>query len=90
MKKLTRLITSCRWLPLAGRRGFPRAGIFLMLTGFLLSTASVATPGAGDHQSLEKGNMVMQPAAATPAVKDVPPLDRSQPSRVETFTFGLG
>jgi len=51
-------------------------------------TAGAASTG---HQtnSMEKGTKPMQPAATAP-LKSLPPLDVSQPSRVETFTFGLG
>jgi hypothetical protein len=55
---------------------------FTCLSVALASADSQATP-------VKKGNDSMQ-KAATISIKDVPPLDRSLPSRVETFTFGLG
>ena len=50
-----------------------------------------AAPAAPDSQNIprEKGNNPMQQAAMVSG-KDIPPLDKSQPGRVETFTFGLG
>jgi hypothetical protein len=73
-----------------GRRGSSAAGIWVIFLGLVLISAAAA-PAAAELQgpSTEKGNPPMQPAAAV-SVKDVPPLDRTQPGRVETFTFGLG
>lgn len=91
MAELTRTINPFRWLPRGGRRSFPKAGICLVWAGLLLMAGSPAAFGGVPSQglSLEKGDHAMQQTAAAP-IKEMPPLDRSQPSRVETFTFGLG
>jgi hypothetical protein len=78
-------------LATAGRRRSPMTMIFLILGEILLITCLTGALASADSQTtqIEKGNNSMQ-HAATVAVKDVPPLDRSVPSHVETFTFGLG
>jgi len=75
----------------AGRRLSPRAGILLICGGLFLIVSLAAAPAAPDSQNIprEKGNNPMQQAAMVSG-KDIPPLDKSQPGRVETFTFGLG
>jgi hypothetical protein len=80
-------------LPLiaAGRRRSPGAKVFLILGEILLITCLAAALASADSQTtlVQKGNSPMQQTAAA-QVKDVPPLDRLLPGRVETFTFGLG
>ena len=78
-------------LAAAGRRRLPLTGIFLILGEILLITCLTGALASADSQTsqLKKGHDPMQ-QTATVAVKDVPPLDRSLPSRVETFTLGLG
>jgi hypothetical protein len=78
-------------LAAAGRRRPPMTRILLILGEFFLITCLTGALASADSQTtqLKKGNDAMQ-QAATVTVKDVPPLDRSLPSRVETFTFGLG
>ena len=78
-------------LAMAGRRGSPFTKIALILGEIFLITCLTGALAQGHSQTtqLTKGNNSMQ-QAATVAVKDVPPIDRSVPSRVETFTFGLG
>ena len=60
-------------------------GGLVALAALTASLAAAPAPGPVP----EKGTNSMQ-QAATVAVKDVPPLDKSQPARLETFTFGLG
>ncbi len=78
-------------LAAAGRRRFPMTRIFLILGEIFLITCLTGALAQADNQTtqLKKGNDPMQQAAAV-AVKDVPPMDRSVPGRVETFTLGLG
>jgi hypothetical protein len=73
------------------RRRFPLNKIVLVLGEIFLITCLTGALAQAHSQTtqLTKGNNPMQ-QAATVAVKDVPPLDRSVPSHVETFTFGLG
>jgi hypothetical protein len=82
---------ACRQLTSADRRRSPKARILPILFGLFVITFVTAALAAADLQGTpaEKGTNPMQ-QAATPFVRDVPPLDKSQPSRVETFTFGLG
>jgi hypothetical protein len=77
--------------PPPGGRLFSPETVILMMMMSLLMLFAAAAPAAADLKgaSTEKGNHPMQPAAAM-SLKDVPPLDRTQPGRVETFTFGLG
>jgi hypothetical protein len=62
--------------------------ILLGLLGLIISAGALAS-AASQSLPLEKGHNAVQQAVKTP-VTDLPPLDRSQPQRVETFTFGLG
>jgi hypothetical protein len=75
----------------AGQRRLPMTRVFLILGEIFLITCLAGALASADSQTtqLKKGNDAMQ-QAATLTVKDVPPLDRSVPSRVETFTLGLG
>jgi hypothetical protein len=75
----------------AGRWVFPKTKVLLILGEMLLISCLTGAPASADSQAtpLMKGNDAMQ-QAATVSVKDVPPLDRSLPTHVETFTFGLG
>jgi hypothetical protein len=52
-------------------------------------TAHLASADVLKKNLREKGTNSMH-QAATASLRDLPPLDVSQPSRVETFTFGLG
>jgi hypothetical protein len=72
-------------------RRFPGIGIPLILMGLvgLIFSAGALASAAGQSTPLEKGKNPVQQAMQTP-VTNLPPLDRSQPQRVETFTFGLG
>ncbi len=79
-----------RWVP-AGQSCWPRVGRLLPLVGLLLITfltAGVVYPGA-DTTIEEKSSLISQQTAYK-QLGDVPSLDASLPSRVETFTFGLG
>jgi hypothetical protein len=78
-------------LAAAARRRSHMSTIFLILGEILLITCLTGALASADSQTtqLEKGHIPMQ-QAATVSVKDVPPFDRSLPSHVETFTFGLG
>jgi len=78
-------------LAAAGRWRSPFTKIFLLLGEIFLITCLTGALASADSQTtqLKKGNNPMQQAAAV-AVKDVPPIDRSVPGHVETFTFGLG
>jgi hypothetical protein len=78
-------------LAAAGRWIFPKTKILLILGEILLISCLTAALASADSQAttLLKGNDAMQ-QAATVSVKDVPPLDRSLPGHMETFTFGLG
>ncbi len=60
-------------------------GGLVALAAITASLAAVGTPGSVP----EKGTDLMQHAAVASG-KDVPPLDRPQPGRLETFAFGLG
>jgi hypothetical protein len=75
----------------AGRRRSPGTSILLILGEILLIISLSGALASADSQAtpVKKGNDPMQ-QAATVSVKDVPPLDRSLPGHVETFTFGLG
>ena len=75
----------------AGQRRQPRGGNLLPLVSLLLITfltAGVVYPGA-DTNVQEKSSLTRQQTASK-QLGDVPSLDASLPSRVETFTFGLG
>jgi hypothetical protein len=78
-------------LAAAGRRRSPFTKIVLILGEILLITCLTGALASADSQTtqIKKGNNPMQ-QAATVAVKDVPPIDKSVPSHLETFTFGLG
>jgi len=78
-------------LTAAGRRRSPKTKVLLILGDIFLITCVTAALASADSQTtpLMKGNYFMQ-QAATVSMKDVPPLDRSLPGQVETFTFGLG
>jgi hypothetical protein len=73
------------------RRRCPRTGTLWFLVGLLGLTffAAALAPAASQSLPLEKGPIPVQQALKT-STTDVPPLDRTQPDRVETFTFGLG
>jgi hypothetical protein len=58
------------------------------LAGLIFSAGALAS-AASQSAPLEKGNNPVQQALKT-SDTDMPPLDRPQPQRVETFTFGLG
>jgi hypothetical protein len=60
----------------------------LGLLGISLLTAAGVKAGS-TIPFQEKGNQAMQQTATAP-LRNLPPLDASQPARVETFTFGLG
>jgi hypothetical protein len=81
------------WLESAGsgRRPRPAAVLLVLLAGMLMII--YLTPGAISAESpqaiREKGTNPMQ-ASATASLNTLPSLDVTQPSRVETFTFGLG
>jgi len=77
-------------LAAAGRWRSPLTKVFLILGEIFLITCLTGALASADSQTtqIEKGHNPMQPAAV--AVKDVPPIDRSVPGHVETFTFGLG
>jgi hypothetical protein len=60
-------------------------GGLVALAALAASLAAAPAPGPVP----EKGTDLMQHAAVA-AVQGPPPLDRSQPSRLATFTFGLG
>jgi hypothetical protein len=74
-----------------GRWLYPKTKILLILGEILLISCLTAALAQAYSQAttLMKGNDAMQ-QAATVSVKDVPPLDRSLPGHMETFTFGLG
>lgn len=74
----------------AGRRHSHKTKIFLLLGGILVVNFWSATVASSDRTTtpLKKGTIMPQVAAVP--VRDIPPLDAPQPSRVETFTFGLG
>jgi hypothetical protein len=82
---------ACRRFSQTGRRPSLKTGTLLILVGLWLtaSLAAAPAPAAPQNTPLEKGKNLM-PQAAAASVKEVAPLDKSQPSRVETFTFGLG
>lgn len=80
-----------------GRPGTPeprlavRSWVWLSL-GVIFILSALFPPGtrAGREISFqEKGHQAMQQAAPAQN-KDLPPIDASQPTRFETFTFGLG
>lgn len=74
-----------------GQRRWPRAGKILPLVGLMLITfltTGVVHPGT-DTTIKEKNSLTIQQTASH-QLGDVPSLDVSLPSRVETFTFGLG
>ena len=75
----------------AGRCPSSRKLTALLLGGLVALAAITASPAAaGAPGSVpEKGTDLMEHATAA-AVKGIPPLDRSQPARLETFAFGLG
>ena len=72
-------------------RRFPGTGIPLLLMGLvgLIFSAAALASAASQSTPLEKGNNPVQQALKT-STTDIPPLDRTHPGRVETFTFGLG
>ncbi len=78
-------------LTTAGRRRSPLTKTLVIWWEIVLITSLTAALTSADSHTtqLEKGHNPMQQAVMV-SVKDVPPLDRSLPSRVETFTFGLG
>jgi hypothetical protein len=78
-------------LAAAGRWRSPFTRIVLILGEIFLITCLTGALAQAHSQTtqIEKGNNPMQQAAAV-AVKDVPPIDRSAPGHVETFSFGLG
>ncbi len=81
------------WLKSArgGRRPGPTTVLLVLLAGMLVITSLTAgATSAGNQQKYqEKGTNAMQPSAAA-LRQDLPRLDVTLPSRVETFTFGLG
>jgi hypothetical protein len=91
MEKLGQKTGAGLCLAAAGRRRSPFTRILLILGEILLITCLTGALASADSQTtqLTKGHNPMQQAAAV-AVKDVPPIDRSLPGHVETFTFGLG
>ena len=91
MTKLSRESDTGGRLTPAGRRRSPIGGFFLIFLALVLIKSVTASLAVADSQGTPpvKGTNSM-PQAATVTVRDVPPLDKSQPSRVETFTFGLG
>ena len=82
---------ACRRFSQTGRRPSLKTATLLILVGLWLtaSLAAAPAPAAPQNTPLEKGKNPM-PQVAAASVKEVPPSDKSQPSRVETFTFGLG
>jgi hypothetical protein len=78
-------------LAAASRRRSSLTRIFLILGEIILISCLTGVLAPADSQTtqLKKGNNPMQ-QAATVVVQDVPPIDRSVPNHVETFTFGLG
>jgi hypothetical protein len=78
-------------LAAAGRWRSHHTGNFMTLfviMGIILVSAAECRAGSKITYT-EKGNQTMQ-QAATAQSSNIPPLDASQPARVETFTFGLG
>ena len=60
-------------------------GGIVALAALTASLAAAPAPGPVP----EKGTDLMEHATAA-AMKGIPPLDRPQPGRLETFAFGLG
>jgi hypothetical protein len=91
MEKLAQKPGAVLRLAAAGRRRSSLTRVFLILGEiFLITCLTGALASADSHTTqIEKGHHPMQQAAAV-AGKDVPPIDRSVPTHVETFTFGLG
>jgi len=79
-------------LAAAGRRRSSLTRVFLILGEIFLITCLTGALASADSRTtqIEKGHNPMHMQQAAAAVKDVPPLDRSVPGHVETFTFGLG
>ena len=91
MGKHTLRTGACLGLAEAGQRRSPATKILLIFWEIFLITCLTAAAASADNQTNphEKGNYSMQ-QAVTVSTKDVPPLDRSLPGHMETFTFGLG
>ena len=56
---------------------------------FIISL-SVGTAHPGVDKTLQENHIMVKIQTATTPTGNIPSLDASQPSRVETFTFGLG
>jgi hypothetical protein len=91
MKKPAQKADALLSLIAAGWRRLSMTKVFFILGEIFLITCLTGALAQAHSKTTQpkKGNDPMQ-QAATVAVKDVPPLDRSVPSRVETFTLGLG
>jgi len=76
---------------LAGRELLQKIGYLLTLTGLLHFTVlNAGAVSAGVHPTFQEKSAMAAPQTATAPTRNIPPLDASQPARVETFTFGLG
>ncbi len=92
MTKVQQRNGACRRSTPSDRRHSPKTGLVLVFWGLwimiIFSTATRAV--AGDQVAAPQKGITTMQQAATVSVNEVPPLDKSQPSRMETFTFGLG